>query len=63
VQESDELVTNVCESMPSTNPQNVVARNHLESTTMADNPTGTRRTKDQAMQAEMVGTHSSKATN
>jgi hypothetical protein len=37
--------------------QNLLARSHLNSTTMADNPTGTDRTGDQATQVEMVGTH------
>jgi hypothetical protein len=38
-------------------PQNLLARSHLKSTTMADNPTGTYRTGDQETQVEMVGTH------
>jgi hypothetical protein len=36
--------------MPPAHPQNLLARSHLKSTTMADNPTGTDRTGDQAMQ-------------
>jgi hypothetical protein len=63
VQASDSLVTNVCESMPLAHPQNLLARSHIKSTTMADNPTGTDRTGDQATQVEMVGTYTLKATN
>jgi hypothetical protein len=57
VQASDRLVTNICESMPPVHLQNLLARSHLKSTTMADNPTGTDRTGNQATQVEMVGTH------
>jgi hypothetical protein len=63
VQASNKLVTNICESMPSARPQNLLAHSHLKSTTIADNPTGTDRTGDQMRQVEMVGTHTSEATN
>jgi hypothetical protein len=63
VQASDELVTDVCESVPPAHPQNLLARSHLKSTTMTDNPAGSDRAEDQGTQVEMVGTHTSKATN
>jgi hypothetical protein len=52
-----------CELMPPAHPQNLLARSHLKSTTMADNPTGTNTAGYQATQVEMVGTHTLKATN
>jgi hypothetical protein len=58
-----DLLQTCCESMPPTHPQNLLTSSHLKSTTMADNATGTDRTGDQATQVEMVGTHTSKATN
>jgi hypothetical protein len=49
--------------MPPAHPQNLLARSHLTSTSVADNPPGTDRTGYQATQVEMVGTHTLKATN
>jgi hypothetical protein len=49
--------------MPPAHPQNLLARSHFKSTTMADNTTVTDRTEDQATQVEMVGIHTSNATN
>jgi hypothetical protein len=40
--------------MPPAHPQNLLARNHLKSTTMADNPTGTDRTGYEATQVEII---------
>jgi hypothetical protein len=54
VQASDKLVINVCESMPPAHPQNLLARSHLKSTTMADNPTETDRTGYEATQVEII---------
>jgi hypothetical protein len=43
--------------MSPTHPQNLLARCHLKSTTMADNPTGTDRTEDKRQSGNGRDTH------
>jgi hypothetical protein len=55
IQESDEIVTDVCESMSSIHLQNILARSRLRSTTMADNPSASVGTGNQATLVRQLG--------